>query len=103
AGLFADVEAETCAFAFVGGQKPAEHADGRGFPGAVRPEKAVDRAARHGDVEMIDHALVAKALGEPAYVYDRFAGHGATVTGWPGCSTASEASVASTRKVSRSR
>ena len=72
---------------------------------AIGPEEAVDGAARHLDVEVVDHPALAEGLGETGDVdHQRGGGHGrcTSVTGWPGCSTP-PLSVASVRKLSRER
>ena len=101
----AHVEAEAGALALVRRQQAAEHADGRGLARAVGPEKAVDRALRHADVEMVDHRALAEALGQPADVDDRRVAHGSrpTLTGWPGRMPLCWSIIASVRNTSRLR
>src|SRR5262249_3193127 len=69
-GLGADVVTETGAAALVGRQQPAQHTDGGGLAGAVRPEEAENGAAfdLHGQVA---HDLpAAEGFGQAVHVDD---------------------------------
>ena len=93
-GLGADVVAEAGAGAFVGREQPAQHADGGGLAGTVRPQEAVDGAALDLHGQVAHHRLAVEFLGQVMDVDDdvrrpvvRAHGGGSfgsvTVTGWP--------------------
>ena len=47
-------------------QQPEQQADGRGLARAVRTQKAVDHALRHGQIEVADGAMGAETVGQTA-------------------------------------
>src|SRR6266513_2527239 len=57
--------------AAVGLQDVHDHADRRRFPGAVRPEQAVDHATGHGKRELINGDVTGEALADPVEDQDR--------------------------------
>src|SRR5665811_1391416 len=97
-GVGADVVAEAGASAFIGREQPAQHADGGGLAGTVRPKEAVDGAALDLHGEVAHHRAAVEFLGQVMDIDNDVGGThcGAsfarvTVTGWPtrnfsGCS-----------------
>jgi hypothetical protein len=48
-------------------QQRGQDADDRGLPGAVRAEQRGDRAPLDGEVDAVEHDLVAEGLAQAAY------------------------------------
>ena len=69
-GLGADVVAEAGAGAFIRRQQAAQHADGGGLAGAVRPEEAVDGAALDLQRQVMDHRAAVEFFGQAVDVDD---------------------------------
>ena len=77
---------------FVGREQTAQHADGGGLAGAVRPEKAVDRAALHLHRQIAHHRAAVEVFGQAldidddvgcAFICAALCGTCVTLTGWP--------------------
>ncbi len=87
------VVAEARAGAAIRAQQTAEHANERRLAAAVRPEKAVDFARSHLEVDGIHDRAPVEALRHPAHVDGELRAHGenSTSTGWPGCNFAAVA------------
>ncbi len=60
--LGANVVAKARAVAGIGGQQPAQHADGRGLARTVGPQKSIDLTALHMHGEVLDDGLVAEGF-----------------------------------------
>ena len=69
-GLAPDVVAEAGAFAAVGRQQAAQHADRRRLAAAVRAEEAEDLAAPHRQGQILDRVIVTEMLVQAAHVDD---------------------------------
>src|SRR3970040_217253 len=96
-GLAQDVVVQAGAFARVGLEQPAQHADGGGLAAAVRTEEAVDLSLRHLQGQVLDHGAVTEGLGQALGVDGDFlhrcttrgwTSPRLTVTGWPAVSLA---------------
>ena len=59
-------------------QQSGQALDRRALAGAVRPEKAVEAAGRHGEVDGVDGAEVGEGPGQPARLDGKF--HGAILS-----------------------
>src|SRR6266403_3130762 len=68
--------------AAVGLQNVHDHADRRRFPGAIRPEQAVDHATGHGKRQLINGGVTGEALADP--VEDQYRGRGGVGRGGGG-------------------
>ena len=112
-GLANDVVPQAGAFAAVGGEQPAEHADRSGLPAAVGAQKAENLAAAYRERKVFDDVVLAEMLVDAVHVDDdvggvrvvHCAGGSVTSTGCPGLSFAaiSGAGLASTRYTSLAR
>src|SRR5262249_28604277 len=107
--LRADVVAQAGAVALVGGEQPAQHADGGGLAGAVGAEEAVDLAALHPHRQVAHDRAVAEGFGQ-AFDVDGdvgCCGHwlfpNVTLTGWPTRSRSGFSGRASIRNTSLER
>jgi hypothetical protein len=64
----AKVEVEAGALPVIGFRETAQHTDGGHLSQTLRFHKASHLAIRHGEVDMADRRLFAKALGEALYI-----------------------------------
>src|SRR5207249_5515062 len=98
ARLGADVQAEAGALALVGRKQAGEHAYGRGLAGAVRTQKAIDRAALDLHRQVTHDLATVERLGQTVHIDGDVGGHfgspftsalasplgpSVTLTGWP--------------------
>src|SRR5439155_18663354 len=75
ARLRADVVAEAGALAFVRREQASQHADGRGLAGAVRTQKAIDRAALDLHRQVAHDLAPVERLGQTVHIDGDVGGH----------------------------